>query len=78
MNITQIEQVMETGRPFKIKVAAGDEFSVPYCDYISLPPASSSKRTYVVVHNDRGFAHILPLLTITSLTYQADAPSGGT
>jgi hypothetical protein len=76
MNIAQIEQVIGTGRPFKIKVADGDEFAVPHRDYISLPPETSSKRTYVIVHNDRGFAHILPLLTITSLTYQADTPSG--
>ena len=76
MNIAQIEQVIGTGRPFKIKVADGDEFSVPHRDYISLPREPSSKRTYVIVHNDRGFAHILPLLTITSLTDQADAPSG--
>ena len=77
MNIAQIEQVIGTGWPFKIKVTDGDEFSVPHRDYISLPPESSTKRTYVIVHNDRGFAHILPLLTITSLTYQADTPTAG-
>jgi hypothetical protein len=26
-----------------------------------------------MVHNDKGFASILPLLTITSLTFQIDA-----
>jgi hypothetical protein len=29
--------------------------------------------TYVMAHNDEGFASILPLLTITSLTFQIDA-----
>jgi hypothetical protein len=75
MNIAQIEEAVERGRAFKLKVADGDEFSVPHRDYISLPPPTSLKRTYVIVHNDKGFAHILPLLTITSLTYQADAPA---
>jgi hypothetical protein len=27
----------------------------------------------VVIHNDEGFASVLPLVTITSLTYQVDA-----
>jgi hypothetical protein len=75
MNIAQIEEAIERGKPFKIKVADGDEFSVPHPDYISLPPPPSTRRTYVVIHNDKGFAHVLPLLTITSLTYQADAPA---
>jgi hypothetical protein len=74
MNIAHIEDAIERGRPFRLKVADGDEFHVPHRDYISLPPSASAKRTYVIVHNDKGFAHILPLLTITSLTYQADAP----
>jgi hypothetical protein len=61
------------GVPFKLKVADGDEYAVPHPDYIFLPPRSAEKRTYVMVHNDAGFASILPLLTITSLTYQIDA-----
>jgi hypothetical protein len=75
VNISHIEEAIERGRPFRIKVGDGDEFIVPHRDYISVPPATSAKRTYVIVHNDKGFAHILPLLTITSLTYQADAPA---
>lgn len=70
MNIAQIEEAVHRGVPFKLKVADGDEFNIPHGDYIFLPPAASSKRTYVVVHNDAGFASLLPLLTITSLTYQ--------
>lgn len=75
MNIAQIEEAVERGVPFRLKVADGDEFIVPHSDYISLPPKSSPKRTFVVIHNDLGFASVLPLLTITSLTYQADAKS---
>ena len=70
MNIALIEEAVERGVPFKLKVADGDEFSVPHPDYIFLPPKSGSMRTYVMVHNDKGFASILPLLTITSLTYK--------
>jgi len=60
--------------PFRIKVADGDEFLVPHPDYLFVPPKGAKMRTYVVVHNDDGFASILPLLTITSLTYKI-APS---
>jgi hypothetical protein len=72
MNLDRIEEAVQRGLPFKLKVADRDEFSVPHADYISLPPRASARRTYVI-HNDRGFASVLPLLTITSLTYQADA-----
>jgi hypothetical protein len=72
MNIAQIEEAVHRGLPFKLKVADGDEFAVPHPDYIFLPPKSGAMRTYVMVHNDKGFASILPLLTITSLTFPAD------
>lgn len=73
MNIDQIDEAVHRGVPFRLKVADGDEFRVPHSDYIFVPPKSSAKRTYVIVHNDEGFASVLPLLTITSLTYQVDA-----
>ena len=69
MNIAQIEEAVERGVPFKLKVADGDEFVVPHPNYIFLPPKTGAMRTYVMIHNDQGFASILPLLTITSLTY---------
>lgn len=72
MNIAQIEEAVERGVPFRLKVADGDEFWVPHRDYVFLPPKAAPKRTYVIVHNDRGYASYLPLLTITSLTYLAD------
>ena len=73
MNIAQIEEAVERGVPFRLKVADGDEYRVPHPDYVFLPPKASAKRTYVMVHNDEGFASILPLLTITSQTFQVDA-----
>lgn len=73
MSINQIEEAVERGVPFRLKVADGDEYSVPHADYIFLPPKSSAKRTYVMVHNDGGYASVLPLLMITSLSFQIDA-----
>ena len=73
MNIARIEEASHRGIPFSLKVADGDRFDVPHPDYISLPPKTSRQRTYVVVHRDDGYASILPLITITSLTYKADA-----
>ena len=73
MNIDQIEEAVHRGLPFRLKVADGDEFRIPHPDYVFLPPKSSGRRTYIIVHNDEGFASILPLLTITSLTFQVDA-----
>ena len=73
MNIAQIEEAVHRGFPFRLKVADGDEFRVPHPDYVFLPPKTSAKRTYIIVHNDEGFASVLPLLTITSLTFQVDA-----
>jgi len=73
MDIAQLENATRRGVPFSIKVAGGDRFDVPHPDYISLPPKESLKRAYVVVHRDDGYASMLPLITITSLTYQVDA-----
>ena len=70
MNIARIEEAAERGLPFRLKVADGDEYQVPHPDYLFVPPRNAKMRTYVAVHNDEGFASILPLLTITSLTYQ--------
>lgn len=72
MDIAHIEEAVQRGLPFRIKLADGDEYRVPHPDYISVPPKGSTRRTYVVVHNDEGFASVLPLLTITRLTYQVD------
>ena len=73
MSIEQIEEASTRGVPFTLKVADGDSFDVPHPDYLFLPPRDSRRRTYVIVHNEKGYASILPLITITSLTYQVDA-----
>jgi hypothetical protein len=73
MNIAQIEEAVHRRVPFKLKLADGDEYEVPHPNYIFLPPKAAAKRTFAMVCNDQGFASILPLLTITSLTFQIDA-----
>jgi hypothetical protein len=73
MNIAEIEDAVNRGVPFRLKVADGDEFWVPHRDYIALPPKTAPRRTFVIVYTDEGRASVLPLLTITSLTYQSDA-----
>jgi hypothetical protein len=75
MNIAQIEDAVERALPFRLKVADGDEFFVSHPDYVFFPPKTATKRTYVAVHNDEGFVSVLPLLTITSLTYQIEPQS---
>jgi hypothetical protein len=50
-----------------------DRYDVPHRDYISHPPKESAKRTDVLVHRDNGYASILPLIRITSLTFKVDA-----
>jgi len=72
MSIDRIEKAVERGQPFTLKVADGDEYSVPHPDYISLPPKDWAKRTFIIVYNDKGSASYLPLLTITSLTHAVD------
>ena len=73
MSIDQIEEAAQRGVPFSLKVADGDKFDVPHSDYIFFPPKAAKRRTYVMIHRDDGYASLLPLLTITSLTYQVDA-----
>ena len=76
MDLSQIEEAVECNAPFTLEVADGDEFDVPHRDYIFLPPKTSPKRTYVVIHHDRGVASLLPLPTITSLRWNSDREIG--
>jgi hypothetical protein len=75
MDIAQIEEAVHRGVPFRMKVADGDEYRVPHPDYVFVPPKASPKRNYVIVHNDEGYASVLPLLMIMGLTYQVDSMS---
>ena len=75
MNIEQIEEAIARKVPFTIKVADGDTFLVKHTDYISVPGPNVPRRSFVIVYNERGFAHVLPLVMVTSLTYPVEEQS---
>ncbi len=66
MTRKRLETVIEENVPFEIKLADGRAYAVPHPDYISLPPKNA---TVAVVFEDDGTVHVLPLLTMTGLTY---------
>lgn len=72
MNRSQIEAALERNLPFTIHMADGKTYHVPHRDHISLPP----KGAFVVVYDDQEHVYILPLLTMTGLTYQEPAKAG--
>jgi hypothetical protein len=67
MNRSQIEAALERNLPFALLMADGKEYHVPHRDYLSLPP----KGAFVVVYDDLQHVFVLPLLTMTGLTYEA-------
>lgn len=67
MTRKQLESVIEEGVPFSINLADGRSYAVPHRDYVSLPPKNA---TVAVVYEDDGTVHMLPLLTMTALTYR--------
>ncbi len=67
MNRSQIEAAIERNLPFSLRMADGKEYRVPHHDYISLPPVGA----FVVVYDDQEHVFILPLLTMTGLTYES-------
>jgi len=67
MTMQQVREATGSGRPFTIMMADGKAYRVPHTDYIMLVPKGSA----VVVHNEE-VATILPLLTMTGITYEAE------
>ena len=67
MNRSQIESALERNVPFSLRMADGKEYNVPHRDYISLPP----RGPFVVVYDDAEHVFVLPLLTMTGLSYQS-------
>ena len=64
-----IETAKKEGISFSIKMADGREYRVNRAEQIHVA------RTHVVVIDERTFPHILPLLTISGLSYLK--PSSG-
>jgi len=67
MTRKQLEAVISESVPFTVQLADGRSYKVPLSDYISLPPKNA---TVAVVYEDDGTVHVLPLLTMTGLTYR--------
>lgn len=66
MTRDQVESAIASGKPFTLRMADGKEYQVPHRDYISLAPKGSC----VIVWDDHGRYHVLPLLTMTRLESQ--------
>jgi hypothetical protein len=71
MNRSQIEAAVERNLTFTLHMADGKEYRVPHRDYIFLPPRAA----FVVVSDDEGHVFVLPLLTMTGLSYESEAAS---
>ncbi len=67
MNRSQIEAAVDRNMPFTLRMADGKQYQVPHRDYISFPPRGA----FVVVYDDNEYVFVLPLLTLTGLTYKS-------
>jgi hypothetical protein len=65
MRIDQIQTALKEGVPFEIATAAGDKFRVNDAAHLWIAP----ERGAVVLMTDDELVHIIPFLTMTSLTY---------
>ena len=68
MTRNHIAAAIERNLPFSIKMADGKEYHVPHRDYISVSPTG----TVAVVYDDQEHVYVLPLLTMTGLSYRAE------
>ena len=65
MRIDQIRVALNEGLPFEIATAAGDKFRVEERNQLAFVEHGGA----VVVVTSDGLAHVIPLLTMTSITY---------
>jgi len=63
MTRRQVETAIVEGLPFQIKMADGAKYTVRERYQVAVG------RTSVVAFDDKDLAHILPLLTMTGITY---------
>jgi hypothetical protein len=68
----QIQAAIDTGKPFHLRTADGQQYDVPHRDYVSFPPKGFS----VIIHNDTTYFWILPLRNLTGLNVSAEIPEG--
>ena len=70
MQRSQLESAIQRGLPFSIRMADGQVYQVPHRDYISLSPGGA----VAVVYDDQDHVWVLPLLTMTGLSYKDSNP----
>lgn len=63
MTRDQVQVAIKEGIPFEIRMADGARYKVKEPHQVAIG------RTSVVVFDERDLAHILPLLTMTGITY---------
>lgn len=68
MTRDQIQTAIKEGIPFEIKMADGAKYKVREAYQVAVG------RTSVVVFDNKDLAHILPLLTMTGITYLKHDP----
>ena len=64
----QIRAAIDTGKPFHLRMADGQQYTVPHRDYISVPPSGFS----VIVYDNTSYFWILPLRNLTGLNVAAE------
>jgi len=67
MNRSQIDDAIQSGKPFVIRMADGRECKVPTRDHIAISP----RGTFVQVFDDEDRVTSLPLVTMTTVEYAA-------
>ena len=65
MTLNNVREAIESGRPFVIRMADGKSYSVPHGDFIAVSP----KGTTVTLYDKDDHTHVLPLLTMTGISY---------
>lgn len=69
MTRKEIKAALAAGKPFTLLMADGKEYEVPHPDYLFAPPNAS----YVILCEEDGFYHVLPLITMTGLRTRSHA-----
>ncbi|HEY2081352.1 MAG TPA: hypothetical protein VGI88_01100 [Verrucomicrobiae bacterium] len=70
MTKDRIDIAIREGIPFEIKMADGEKYRVTESNQIALG------RTFVVVIDKRDLPHVLPLLTMTGISYLKPSKNG--
>jgi hypothetical protein len=68
MTREQVKIALNEGIPFAVNMADGRQYTVTNRDQVPLGP------TRIVVVDEKGLAHVLPLLTVTGISYLATGP----